>query len=83
MVRIPGFHSQGSGSISGGRTEIQQAAWYSQKTETKTWYLKKKKEEKKTRICIKSYNTETRKWASAETIKLEGHDQKPNQDYNL
>ena len=41
MVRIPGFHSQGSGSISGGRTEIQQATWQSQKTETKT-YLKKK-----------------------------------------
>ena len=45
--------------------------------------LKKKKERKKTRICIKSYNTETRKGVSAETIKLEGHDQKPNQDYNF
>ena len=83
MVRIPGFHSQGSGSISGGRTEIQQATWHSQKTETKTQYLKKKKKRKKTRICIKSYNTETRKGVSAETIKLEGHDQKPNQDYNF
>ena len=42
VVRIPGFHSKGSGSISGGRTEIQQATWYSQKQKQKHDTLKKK-----------------------------------------
>lgn len=49
-------------------------------TETKTQYLKKERENQN---VYKSYNTETRKGVSAETIKLEGHDQKPNQDYNF
>ena len=35
VVRIPGFHCRGLGSISGWGTEILQAAWHSQKKERK------------------------------------------------
>ena len=35
MVKIPGFHCQGPGSVPGQGIEIPQTSWYSQKKKKK------------------------------------------------